>query len=67
MHNRLFHRLLKYVHVGRGELSGADLLLEEHVELGKCAASGLRQTEEDVNDAKETGSSLLPISNLSLQ
>lgn len=56
-HHLAFDSLVEDIDVRTGELSCADLTLEQKVQLGERSASGLRNTEVSVDDAEEADSS----------
>lgn len=58
MHHLLIDRLVEHVYLCRSKLSGTNLLLEQDVEFGECAAAGLREAEVGVDDTAEANSTL---------
>lgn len=58
VHDLFVNRLVEHVHLCRRKLARANLLLEQHVELGKGAPARLGEAEVGVDDAAEADSAL---------
>jgi hypothetical protein len=58
VHDLFVNGLVEYVYLCGGKLARGNLLLKEHVELGKGAAAGLGEAEVGVDDAAEADSAL---------
>ena len=53
-----FNALVKHIDLGLGELPGANSLLKEQIQLGKCPPGRFWYSEVGVYDAKEANASL---------
>lgn len=58
MHHLLIDRFVEHVYLCRSKLSRTNLLLEQDVEFGECAAARFREAEVGVDDAAEANSTL---------